>query len=358
MRIGIVTQPLRNNYGGILQNYALQQVLKRLGHIPVTIDFIPQMPLWRFVLSTCKTFVLYFIPGRRRPFVFYRTRRKPRMQAFVEKHIVCTRTVRKYTSRLLHKYRIEALVVGSDQVWRPCYNRYPEDMFLRFARHAEMRKVAYAASFGVSDLEFDERLLQRCMPLLQRFDRISVREASGVDLCRNYFHAEAEHVLDPTLLLCKEDYKQVCTGVPKHSGKFLACYILDPTEEQQRHIDRMAHHLHLKPIYFTAGLKVPLSVEEWLAMFRDAECVVTDSFHGTAFSIIFGKPFITIVNKARGADRFVSLLRILGLESRLISSVEELTEELYSTPVDWQTVDAALSVAREKSMVYLEKTLN
>lgn len=357
MRIGIVTLPLRNNYGGILQNYALQQVLKRLGHTPVTIDFTPQMTRWRFVLSTCKSLLLYFIPGRRRRFARYRTRRNPRMQAFVEKYIVRTRPVKKYSAILLDEYRIESLLVGSDQVWRPAYNRYPEDMFLDFARHAEMRKLAYAASFGVGKMEFSERQLKRCAPLLQSFDRVSVREASGVDLCRNYFHVEAEHVLDPTLLLDKEDYEAVCTEVPRRTEKFMACYLLDPTQEQRLHIDRMAEGLHLVPVYFTADRAAALSVEEWLAMFRDAAYVVTDSFHGTVFSIIFGKPFITIVNKARGADRFGSLLRTLGLETRLISSATELTEALYGNPVDWPAVGDARSAARTKSMAYLQNAL-
>ena len=358
MRIGIVTLPIHDNYGMILQNYALQKVLRSLGHIPITINFLYPTPLWRFVLSICKTLLLYFIPGRRRSFSSYRVKQSPRIKVFVDKYIVRTRPIRRYTRRLLHKYRIEGLIVGSDQVWRPGYNRYPEDMFLRFARRAKIRKVAYAASFGVEEMEFSERQLKRCAPLLQRFDRVSVREASGVDLCRNYFHVEAEHVLDPTLLLDKEDYEAVCTEVPRRTEKFMACYLLDPTQEQRLHIDRMAEGLHLVPVYFTADRAAALSVEEWLAMFRDAAYVVTDSFHGTVFSIIFGKPFITIVNKARGADRFVSLLRTLGLETRLISSAEKLTEELYCNSIDWQTVDAALSSARKKSMIYLEKALN
>lgn len=355
MRIGIVTLPLHSNYGGILQNYALQQVLKRLGHTPITIDLIP-CALWQFVLSTCKTIVMYFIPERKRPFAHYH--RTGQMQAFVEKYIVHTHLVSKYSVELLDEYRIEGLIVGSDQVWRPRYVRWLDDMFLRFARHTNMRKVAYATSFGVDTLEFSERQLQRCVPLLQQFYKVSVREASGVDLCRNYFHVNAENALDPTLLLSKDDYEQVCISVPKHSVKFLACYILDPTKEQRRRIDRMAQYMNLAPIYFTVNGEGALSVEEWLAMFRDTDCVVTDSFHGTVFSIIFRKPFITIVNEARGGDRFVSLLRILGLESRLISSVEKLTEELYVHPVDWLTVDTALSAAQTKSMTYLQKALN
>ena len=359
MRIGIVTLPIHDNYGMILQNYALQKVLRSLGHSPITINFLYPTPLWRFMLSICKTLLLYFIPGRRRSFSSYRVKQSPRIKVFVDKYIVRTRPIKRYTRRCLRKYCIESLVVGSDQVWRPAYNQWHlEDMFLRFAQYEKIRKVAYAASFGVGDLEFDEQQLQRCVPLLQQFDKVSVREISGVDLCKDYFHVDAELVLDPTLLLDKSDYERLCTNVSRRTEKFIACYLLDPTEEQQQYIDRMARHLHSTPIYFTIGKNASLSVEEWLAMFRDAAYVVTDSFHGTVFSIIFGKPFITIINKARGADRFGSLLRTLGLENRLISSAEALTEELYDTPINWQKVDAALSTAREKSMTYLQNALN
>ena len=358
MRIGIVTQPLHNNYGGILQNYALQQVLKRLGHTPVTLDFIPQTPLWRFVLSMCKSLTLYFIPGRRHPFACYRSKRNNRMQAFVENYIKRTRPVKKYSSKLLRKYHIEGLIVGSDQVWRPCYNVYLEDMFLAFARKSKIKKIAYSASFGVNTMEFSKLQLKRCASLLQQFDKVSVREASGVDLCRDYFHVDAELVLDPTLLLDKSDYERLCTNVPRRTEKFIACYLLDPTEEQQWHIDRMAQYLHMTTKYFTSYHSASLTVEEWLAMFRDAAYVVTDSFHGTIFSIVFEKPFITIANNVRGVDRFVSLLRTVGLETQLIYSAEKLTEELYCDPINWQTVDIALSTCKEKSMTYLEKSLN
>ncbi len=357
MRIGIVTQPLHNNYGGILQNYALQQILRRLGHTPVTIDYIALRPLWKFVLSTCKTIVLYFVPKRRRPFASYRNKQTPQMQTFTDKHIVRTYPVKKYTAKLLEAYHIDSLVVGSDQVWRPCYNRYLEDMFLAFARKCKIKKIAYSASFGVNAMEFSKSQLKRCVPLLQQFDKVSVREGSGVDLCQNYFQIHAEHTLDPTLLLSNEDYEQVCATVPKHNGKFIACYILDMVEDQRSHISRMAQNLHLETIYFATDKNVSLSVEEWLAMFRDAAYVVTDSFHGTVFSIIFRKPFISIVNKVRGADRFTSLLKTFGLETRSISSMEELTEELYSNSIDWHMVDTALSNAKKKSMDYLEKVL-
>ncbi len=358
MKIGIITQPLRSNYGGILQNYALQQVLKQLGHTPVTIDFNPHIPLWRYVLSTCKSLILSFIPGKRRPFAKYYFRRDPRIGKFVDRYIGRTHPVRKHSPELLKRYGIEGLIVGSDQVWRPCYNLFLEDMFLRFARNEDMPKIAYAASFGVDVMELTRKQLSRCVPLLQRFDAVSVREASGVELCRKYFHVSAEHVLDPTLMLNESDYKRLCADIPPCGERFVCCYILDPTEEQRERIDRAAHRLNMVPRYFTAGNGATLSVEEWLSVFRDAAYVITDSFHGTVFSIIFRNPFISIANKSRGTNRFRSLLNLFQMENRLISSMNELPDELFGTPVNWQEVDKILSDIRTKSETFLQNALN
>lgn len=281
------------------------------------------------------------------------------MSEFVNKYIICTRSVKKYSPKLLKKYHINGLIVGSDQVWRPSYNRYRlEDMFLRFARNEDMPKIAYAASFGVESMEFSGKQLKRCVPLLRQFDAVSVREASGVELCRKYFHVSAEHVLDPTLMLNKSDYERLCANIPKNGKEMMVCYILDPTGDQRERIDLAAHRLHMEPRYFTADSGATLSVEEWLAMFRDAQYVVTDSFHGTVFSIIFRKPFISIANNSRGADRFQSLLNLFRLENRLITSMTELSEPRLAFHVDWQKVDEILSGYRSKSETFLQNSLN
>lgn len=139
MKIGIVTQQLIGNYGGTLQNFALQQVLKRLGHDPITIDFIqPPISYFRYLLSICKSMVLFLIPNKRRPFARRLIpKRYAIMDSFVKKHIAVTRQVSSYTPDLIKEYGLEAMITGSDQVWRPRYNRILEDMFLRFLR---MRK--------------------------------------------------------------------------------------------------------------------------------------------------------------------------------------------------------------------------
>lgn len=358
MRVGIVTQPLRNNYGGILQNYALQRALERLGHQAVTINMLPQLSLWRYVLSTGKSLLLYFIPGKKRPFAPYCRCKKPlpQMREFIGKRIACTETVSKYSPGLIGKYRLDCLVAGSDQIWRPRYNKHLEDMFLRFARHADVKRVAYGASFGVDGMEFSRKQLRRCTPLLQKFDRVSVREASGVALCREYFQAEAEHVLDPVMLLTREDYADVCKDIPVRRDDTLACYILDMTEELRECAARIARNLHLKPLYFMADNGASVSVEMWLSTFRDAEYVITDSFHGCVFSILFNKPFLAIGNKARGMARFESLTGIFGLRENLVAP-EAIGHAGNFPPIDWGRVNARLKEMRALSMSFLKESL-
>ena len=156
MKIGILTQPFRGNYGGILQNWALQRTLRSMGHEPVTIDILPRPTIGRFILSTIKSFVLWFIPSRRRTFQKWSDKRNPLFEDFVNRQIVKTHVCRRYSMDIVEEYGLEALLVGSDQTWRPMYNvGMLSDMFLGFACDFTGKKVAYAASFGVDYWAFD-----------------------------------------------------------------------------------------------------------------------------------------------------------------------------------------------------------
>jgi len=310
MKVGILTQPLRGNYGGILQNWALQQVLRKLGHEPVTIDVLPRPRCYRFILSTIRSLVFWFIPSRRRRFWRWSEGRSPLFEDFVNGQIVKTSVYRYYSMRIVKKERLEALVVGSDQTWRPMYNkgRLLSDMFLRFAFRFKGKKVAYAASFGVDKWEFTKRQTSICAFLAKRFDAISVREMSGVKLCERYLGIDAVAVLDPTLLVEKKYYERLCEQIPFSGEQFLAAYVLDVSKEVDDIIAEESERLGLPVRRYSADQCAELTVEEWLSIFRDARFVVTDSFHGTVFSIIFEKSFRCVMNPARGRTRFMDLL--------------------------------------------------
>ena len=374
MRIGIFTLPLHTNYGGILQAYALQTLLEEMGHEVKVINkeqrFRP-MPRWKRPLSMAKRTLkkllvdphtVVDIDGRRR-------REFP--------------LVRQHTDRFIreriHSYMVDmpadvregdfdAIVVGSDQIWRPMYfgdcwtTDYPQ-AFLSFARDWDIKRYGYGISFGVDEWEFPEESIPEFADLAQKFILLSFREDTGVELCRRYLHKDAVHVLDPTMVVSLEHYMKLIkeSGVPKSNGS-LFYYILDTDADKRGLIDRVAREQGLQP--FTVFAKsareggsleeriVP-PVEKWLRAFTDAEFVVTDSFHGCVFSIIFGKPFVAIGNVERGLSRMESLMKMFGLEEHLLTCVSDYDpSRSYEQP---EAVRDKLSDLRRKSWNYLRQ---
>ena len=356
MKIGIVTQPLYNNYGGLLQNFALQQVLKSLGHEPKTIDFVGRVSFTRYLLSTCKQLLISVLKFRRpqiRPYVAIPTFRNPIMADFVNNHIDRTRIVHSYTKKIVNEEHFDAVISGSDQVWRPIYNMYIEDMYLKFVPNS-IKKIAYAASFGVDTWEYNAEQTETCAKYVKRLDAISVREATGVELCKTHLDVNAEHVLDPTILAGAEAYGPLLKENTEEQD-YLFAYILDITPEKKAYVESMAKSKGLKLIIRGADKNATLSVEDWLSMIANSSMVVTDSFHGTVFSILFHRDFYSIVNVERGGTRFASLLSPLGLEHRM-GDVSQLTLTEPS-PIDWQQVDKILDKHRQDSVNFLTNAL-
>ena len=313
MKIGIITQPLLNNYGGILQNFALQEILRKNGHNPITIDYIPKIPIRFFFKRIIKMLILCIV-GKKCSFSLNRKfwgDRKEIFSLFLNKYISRTKTVFNYrNAKKLDNF--DMFIVGSDQIWRPRYIPYViRDVFLDFCKYdKKLKRVAYAVSFGSNQWEYSSMQTKICSMLAKKFDAISVREESGVKLCKDHFGVDATWVLDPTLLLKKEDYLPICKDVSVNKKKYLAVYVLDESETIKAMYEKEADNRSLVVKKFHADSKSSLSVPEWLAMFRDASYVVTDSFHGTIFSIIFGKDFKCIYNESRGSARFESLLNL------------------------------------------------
>lgn len=332
-KVAILTQPLGSNYGGILQAFALQHVLREMGHQPITIDRRGSQDRLRSMASLAKGGLLW-MAGKQR-----RIRRWPspkeseticrHTNRFVSEHI--TRSVPiKTTDQLRHfaeQESFDAFVVGSDQVWRKAYSPCMPNYFLDFLPDdSPAKRIAYAASFGVSEWEFTEEETQLCSRLAKRFDLISVREDSAVALCREHLGVEATHVLDPTMLVNRSVYEELAMGPHARSSEGdLFCYILDRTPEKSQLIRETANEQGLTPFeilpreYRSLAPRDDLSeavmppVEQWLRSFMDAKYIITDSFHGTVFSILFEKPCIVIQNASRGNDRFQSLLKMLSV---------------------------------------------
>lgn len=377
MRIGILTLPLHTNYGGILQAFALQHVLEEQGHEVRLIDVDQKVytPWYILLVKYAIRVVKKYVLGKKSTRIFW----EKHMNDWVDER----KSLCKYTDQFvqghikLHSVRslsdlrptdFDAIVVGSDQVWRRKYVSVISNSFLDFAEGWNIKRVAYAPSFGTDEWEYSEAETATCRRLIQLFENVSVREQEGISLCQKYLCHQAKCVLDPTLLLPKEHYitsAKLETAWPKSKGTML-CYIIDMSDDKQRLIDQIAAERNLVPFTVnsraedTSGVQYSLEeriqppVEQWLRGFYDAEYIVTDSFHACVFSILFGKQFVVYGNASRGLSRFVSLLGKFGLENRIITDASTA-----SIPQDYdvKTVQSAVERERKESLDFLTQAL-
>ncbi len=324
MRVNILTQPLFCNYGGILQNYALQTVLRRMGHEPLTVNVPPRPgtppPLWKDmahgVINMLKRVRGSYQHPFLRPSVFSRKEHELSVpqRNFVARHINKIDVLAPFSPSLCELHPADAWIIGSDQIWRPWCSPHIANCFFDFIESNDIRRVAYAASFGTDQWEISPEMTEIIKPLAARFDAISVRESSGVALCRDYLDIEAVQVLDPTLLLTDKDYLGLTEGAKVPEGKYIVSYVLD--------MNSVKHNI-IRTVSRQAGMPVVRtgqmhrygfdSIENWLATIAGAQSVITDSFHGTIFSVIFGRPVKIMTNDTRGNARLDSLVMTLGL---------------------------------------------
>lgn len=368
-----MTQQLGFNYGGIIQNYALQKVLTGLGHSVVTIDRGEENPhsKVKISLSRFKSLLLRYVFKQRTPIYLDYRRISTGNREFINRNIKLSRL--KYTTSMLADYfrrkKIDAVIVGSDQVWRPSYSPDIYNFYLDFlSGQHDVKKIAYAASFGTEQWEYSESQTRKCGALIQQFHGVSAREDSGIELCSKYLNRkDVAHVVDPTFLLQAEDYSQLIGSAKKDIGLFT--YVLDESTENLKFIAQCAQTLGLS--IHTNQAKLPPDnvdidniqdyiippIKGWLQGFRDAEFIITDSFHGTVFSIINKKPFVVLVNNARGAARFESILKYLGLEDRLIGDLEGFDFSSLKSEINYETVNSKLKVLKTESLSFLTTNL-
>lgn len=361
MRIGVYTHPLHFNYGGILQAYALQRVLQDMGHDAVYIEWNKR----RMTVLSWKVYLLRF---------YWKYFKGADLVVFVEqKYNRIYDKINKFTKnnitilpiKDLKEGDVDVLIVGSDQIWRPIYVANIEEAYLGFAKDWDIRRIAYAASFGVADWsEYSDEQTTICRNLAQKFDAVSVREDSGVELCRNYLGVDAKHVLDPTMLVDIKHYMcHINSCKKRYPERMCLAYILDEADDKLAVLNSVAkcqgYSIRQWKNVDVPNIKNP-TVEEWLKGFYDAEFVFTDSFHGCVFSIIFNKPFIAFGNEGRGMARFYSLLKMFGLEELLITSLDQFTPELVDRAIlrfSDNSIQKRLNELRKESYEFLKSAL-
>ena len=341
-KIGILTFNRAMNYGAVLQALALKEKLSQYDDTEI-INYRCEL-----VEEKCKLRQGDLVWDTLRILLWGNRNRKFR------KFIKEISSERVYGPQDVKEFPYEKIVVGSDQVWN--YNRTGEDDAFVLAG-SDVKKYAYAASFGEGEIKEKQReVYKRELP---NFRYIYVREQSGETICKEEFGVEAMTVLDPTLLLGKEDWKKYCAKPPKRKG-YVLMYTLWNSEEMKGIAKKVSKQLGL-PIYNITTLardffgdKVIRDADpkEWLSLFYNASFVITNSFHGTAFSINFNKPFYTFVDEELSV-RFKHLSKLFHLESRFKYKGDVEVDAFDS--IDYGSVNALLEEEKNRSVALLEK---
>ena len=364
MNIAAINLPYDNNYGGNLQRFAMIKTLQKLGHEAPLVDLrfnlrpnllclaprVIKRILWRIFGSHNA-----ILPEWRnyKNYIKLIESTKP----FYDKYIPHTYSVKRLGDFKDYN-KFDIILTGSDQVWRKnIAHGHLYNLFMDFLPdNPNQKRIAYGVSLGTDKNELTDSDIAYLSKYYKKFDAVSVREASALDLFEKdgWTSPKASLVLDPTLLLTADEYISLMPKEANHIELF--CYILDNNDAKQAFLHRQSTEQR-----FTATLSgidgySNLSVGQWLSNFYNATSVITDSFHGMVFSIIFHKPFIVIGNEMRGIERFTNLLSALGLSDRLVKK-QDLDRQQNFRDIDWYNVDHKLSNLTNDSIAFLTENI-
>jgi len=268
----------------------------------------------------------------------------------------------------------DAFMLGSDQMWRVDTLRLVGYSFFLDFVDKDKKKIAFASSFGNEHFTDDKEIQATAADYLQRFDAISVRERSGVDVCKREFGVDAQQLLDPVFFCKKDVYNRIIDDVhdeiPK---KYLLCYMLDPTPEKEQAAKEIAEHEGLEILtilgmkeYVNAikkwntGTVLPkVTPEQFIYYIKNCSYLLTDSHHGTCFGIIFEKQYAALVNASRGATRFETVADALGLRDRLFYKPLDVCKSKRTyAPIDYNAVAECLAPEIERGKKWVLDALN
>lgn len=360
-KIGLLTLPLIANYGGILQCLSLTYVLKKMGHEVKLINIRPSIKQPKgfivYILARCP---FQNIRGIRESFIKEK-QNKATINRYINNHSERIKNLNQLKEEA-RTFDLDAVIVGSDQVWR--YDYINNDMysayFLEFCENKACKRISYAASFGVDQWKHEGKR-QVTKSLLEKFDAISVRENSGIEICRKEFSIKSvSHVLDPTMLdlTFYDDLLSEC--IEKHDEDYILKYVLDEKDSAKTIALYIKDKLQIPSVKDIHDNNKFYTLAEWVQAFKNAKYVVTDSFHGMVFAIIFNKNFVAIGNKSRGLSRFVSLLNVLGLKERFIYPEEAkdlVKADILSKDINYDEVNDIIQIWRKKSLDFLINSL-
>lgn len=359
MAIGILTFTDTNNYGALLQAYALKETVKKIKKNVEILNYKqPYIKNQRKIIlidrENIRTFfksILFTITHLHKRIVNIKFIRFRKRNLYRSSNTIFDPSEVKDTEKDIY-------IVGSDQIWNTKITHGDLTFFLNFCSE-QVGKIAYGASIGEDSV--DERQKEILKNNIQEFDCISVREHNAVEILSKYTDKEIYHVLDPTLLADKVIWSAL-TRNRKAKKEYLLIYRLHEDEEVYRIADMVSKKLNIDVRYinnyredkydFISERRV--GPKEFITLFQNASFVVTNSFHGTTFSIVFNKNFITVPTERK--NRIESLLKLLHLEDRIITACSQIGEE-YNLNISYNIPNQLLEAEKNKSLSFLEKAI-
>lgn len=366
------------NYGAALQGYALVTQLRLMGFEAYDVNYLshneyhPQQ--YSCLQRIMKRIPLLFNYGLvKNKIQIYKNRKKFQQlhqvfREFVDESKLTYQNGKMYSLDELQKITDSffGFIVGSDVVWNPYLrkNKNDEGYFLTFVPDG-IRRIAYAPSFGVTTLPPESK--NNLAELLNRFDAISVREASGAKLVKKETGIDVPVVLDPTMLLEPKEYEKI-TVIPKDLPKhYIAVYQFGGMESTNRKIQEIQEKLNLPIVYIPSGMKninkarYDLGPKEFIGLIKNADLVISDSFHCTVFCLLCNTPFVTFcrtmpTEKTNLNSRMADLLEMVGMSNRMIYP-EQKIDFNYLLNCDFTKVNIVLAERRKQSLEYLKKAL-
>lgn len=340
-RINLLTIHWGNSYGGTMQTYATVKILQELGHEVKVINL--KHPQTNPKNLYKKGFSPYRICKDIKFFLF---------KIFYIGHFTNT----AYSIEECNIPESDFTIVGSDQVWnRDITNPIHEAYFLDFAKGCT--KIAFSSSFGKYVWDGDENYTEFVRKELIDFKAIAVREESGVKICKEVFGVDATHVLDPTLVFLNYQGLVKKWSKPIHS---IFPFLLKVTKDTQSICELVSKELSL-PLFRKNRISGFLGMGpiEWLNRMKNSDFIITDSFHGLAFSLIFKKQFIVLCADEKKFARLKSLLVLTHLEDRYVKTIDDLQNRLaiLKMPIAYNQVDMILEEERNKAVSFLKNNL-
>ena len=363
MKIGILTFHRAINYGAVLQAYGLQETLKSMGHEVSVIDYCPEYLLSPYRLFFTERITGHGFWGNLRMIVReclaypYRWKRNHHFQKFIDKYI----NIHAFHSGEFDN-DFDILIIGSDQVWNIGITRGMDPFYWGTAKQVKsIKHISYAASAGsINSLKKLHTI--EISAALEGFSSLSVRELTLANYIQNITDITPRLVLDPVLLAGRKHFERLISY--KRNKPYLLFFTLNGNKDAQKIAKRIAEEKNLVFREMASNNEVikdltvikSASPEEFLSWFENADYVVTTSFHGTAFSILFHKNFHVYCDNENISERISNLLNMLNLYERMICTPNHLKEYKYA-PINWTEVDAILETKRKESMDFLKNAL-